>query len=298
MPRIPLAKPAFDDEMREAAVQPLQNEKFVLGESVYKFEEEFARHCGTKFAISTASGTAALVLALLALRINSKQVVTSPASFVASANAVLFTNLLFIDEINRNTPKTNSAILEAMQEKQVTIEGQTEQLPSAFMVIAEPSRVFPLPEVLIDRFLLSLKVDYPSVKEEVEIADRIYSIESEQIRRVTTSDQISDLAELAKQVYIAPQVKSYIVELVQRTRETTGISLGASPRASIALTKASRALALVKGRMYVILDDVKQLAPKVLSHRIVLSPAERPELSPRALVAETLEQTPIPQKQS
>lgn len=213
----------------------------------------------------------------------------------------IFSNIVLIDEINRNTPKTNSAVLEAMQERQVTIEGETQRLPYPFLVIATESPVefhgvFPLPEVLIDRFLLSLRVGYPSLEEELEISERLYAIELAGISQVTTTEQISYLVELAKRVFLAPQVRSYIVDLVQRTRDLTGISLGASPRASIALTKASRARALIKGRLYVLPDDVKYLAPKVLSHRIVLSAAERPELSIENIVASLLEDTPIPQE--
>jgi MoxR-like ATPase len=215
----------------------------------------------------------------------------------------IFSNIVLIDEINRNTPKTNSAVLEAMQEKQVTIEGETQALPYPFLVMATQSPVefhgvFPLPEVLIDRFLLNLKIGYPSLEEELEITDRLYSIEVGEIRQVVTKEQISTLAELTRRVFLAPQVRSYIVNLVTRTRDMTGISLGASPRASIALTKASRARALIEGRLYVLPDDVKYLAPRVLSHRIVPSAAERPELLTENVVASILEDTPIPQKQS
>jgi MoxR-like ATPase len=170
------------------------------------------------------------------------------------------------------------------------------------MVIATQSPiefhgVFPLPEVLIDRFLLSLKVDYPSLEEEIEITDRIYSIEAGGIKRVATSEQISYLVGLTKDIYVAPQVRSYMVDLVQRTREIDGISLGASPRASIALSKASRAIALMKGRLYVLPDDVKYLAPKVLRHRLVLSaPGRGQELSTEAVIGNILEETPIPQR--
>jgi MoxR-like ATPase len=214
----------------------------------------------------------------------------------------VFSNILLIDEINRNTPKTNSAVLEAMQERQVTIESETQRLPYPFMVIATQSPidfhgVFPLPEVLIDRFLLSVKVGYPSAEEEVEITDRIYSIETGGIKQVITNEQISYLAKVARDVYVAPQVRSYIVDLVHRTRDMDGISLGASPRASIALSKASRARALIKERLYVLPDDVKYLAPRVLRHRIVLSASGRSgELSTEAVVGSVLENTPIPQR--
>jgi MoxR-like ATPase len=212
----------------------------------------------------------------------------------------IFSNILLVDEINRNTPKTNSAVLEAMQERQVTIEGETQQLPYPFMVIATQSPidfhgVFPIPEVLVDRFLLSVKVDYPSAEEEEEITDRIYSIEADGTKQVITSEQILYLARLTRDVYVAPQVRSYIVNIIHRTRRMDGISLGASPRASIALSKASRARALIRERMYVLPDDVKYLAPRILRHRIILSAEGRgQELSTEALVGGLLENTPIP----
>jgi MoxR-like ATPase len=214
----------------------------------------------------------------------------------------IFSNLLLIDEINRNTPKTNSAILEAMQERQVTIEGEMQQVPYPFMVIATQSPiefhgVFPLPEVLIDRFLLGLSVEYPSATEEIEVTKRIDSASPNQVKRVAKSEEISSLIGLVKQVYVAPQVRSYIVDIVRRTRAFEGVSLGASPRASIALSKGSRARALIKSRMYVVPDDVKYLAPRVLSHRIVLTPLARSqENSNGAVVGTLLQETPIPER--
>lgn len=188
----------------------------------------------------------------------------------------VFTNILLIDEINRNSPKTNSAVLEAMQERQVTISGDTHKLPSPFMVVATQSPVeyhgvFPLPEVLIDRFLLSVNVDYPSAEEEVQIANRISLASVDNVESAITREQLGYLTDLAKTVYLAPNVQSYIVDIVQRTRQLTGIALGASPRASIAISKASRSLALMNGRMYVTPDDVKQLAPLALRHRLIPS---------------------------
>jgi len=212
----------------------------------------------------------------------------------------IFSNILLVDEINRNTPKTNSAVLEAMQEKQVTVEGETLRLPYPFMVVATQSPVefhgvFPLPEVLVDRFLFSLQVDYPSVPEEVELTNRVYSTGPNPVNQVMTGEEISYLVGLAKGVYMAPQIQSYIVDLVHRTRRTERITLGASPRASIALSKASRARALVKGRPYVLPDDVKYLAPRVLNHRLLLSPETRTEvLSSETVVMGLLEETPIP----
>jgi len=214
----------------------------------------------------------------------------------------IFTNILLIDELNRNTPKTNSAILEAMQERQVTIEGETDGLPYPFIVIATESPiefhgVFPLPEVLIDRFLLSLNVEYPSPQEEIEITERIDSIETLELKAAITRGQLSELVDITKKVYVAPHIRSYIVDIVNRTRSMEGISLGAGPRASIALLKASRAEAVLRNRMYVLPDDIKSLAPSVLRHRIVpveqLSPLEQ---SPERIVERILQATPIPLK--
>ena len=146
----------------------------------------------------------------------------------------IFSNMLLIDEINRNTPKTNSAVLEAMQERQVTIEGETQALPYPFMIIATQSPidfhgVFPLPEVLIDRFLLSLKVDYPTVEEEVEITNRMSTGESRKITSVATSEQVSYLVELSRKVYVAPHVQTYLVSLIQKTRGYRDGIVGSQP---------------------------------------------------------------------
>jgi len=211
----------------------------------------------------------------------------------------IFTNVLLIDEINRNSPKTNSAVLEAMQEGQVTITGETMRLPFPFMLIATQSPiefhgVFPLPEVLVDRFLLSMNVEYPSAEEEVLIAGRMGAPVNPKTLPPISKEQFSELIDQTKMVYMAPQVQSYIVELVQKTRQVTGISLGASPRASIALSRVSRASSLVRGRMFVTPDDVKQYAPLVLRHRLIPSTSVgTPSMD--EIVRTILEETPIPQ---
>jgi MoxR-like ATPase len=211
----------------------------------------------------------------------------------------IFTNVLLIDEINRNSPKTNSAVLEAMQEGQVTITGETMRLPFPFMLIATQSPiefhgVFPLPEVLVDRFLLSVNVEYPSAEEETLIAARMGASVNPKTVPAISKEQFAQLIDQTKTVYMAPQVQSYIVDLVQKTRQVTGISLGASPRASIALSRVSRASSLVRGRMFVTPDDVKQYAPLVLRHRLVPSTSVgTPSMD--EVVKTILEETPIPQ---
>ena len=223
----------------------------------------------------------------------------SKSSFKLQKGPV-FTNVLLIDEINRNSPKTNSAILEAMQERQVTISGDTMELPRPFLVIATQSPiefhgVFPLPEVLVDRFLLSFNVGYPSENEEVTIATQVSTGITETIKPALSKEKLLELIDTCRRVYIAPHVQSYIVGIVQRTRKVSGISLGASPRASIALSKASRAGAVLRGRMFVTPDDVKQYAPFILRHRLVPSAAVgAPSMDD--VVSTILKETPIPER--
>lgn len=210
----------------------------------------------------------------------------------------VFTNILLVDEINRNSPRTNSAVLEAMQERHVTISGEEHPLPHPFMVIATQSPiefqgVFPLPEVLVDRFLLSINVDYPSSDEEVEILNRVFS--REETKQIVKRDQLISLIESAKLVYIAPHVQSYMVDIVQRSRRITGVSLGGSPRASIALSRGARVIALLRKRKYVTPDDVKELAPSVLRHRLITSTLVG-NVPTDELVKTLLEETPIPEK--
>jgi len=212
----------------------------------------------------------------------------------------VFTNVLLIDEINRNSPKTNSAVLEAMQEGQVTISGETLGLLRPFMVIATQSPiefhgVFPLPEVLVDRFLLSFNVSYPSEDEEVMIARQVAASPNENIEAALSKEKLLELIDSARQVYMGSHVQSYIVQIVQRTRNVSGISLGASPRASIALSKAARAGAMLRGRMFVTPDDVKQYAPLVLRHRLIPS-ASVGAPSMDDVVTSILKETPIPER--
>jgi MoxR-like ATPase len=213
----------------------------------------------------------------------------------------VFTNLLLIDEINRNSPKTNSAVLEAMQEAQVTISGETYDLPKPFMTIATQSPiefhgVFPLPEVLVDRFLLSVNVDYPSASEEVEMTNRLFKSREGRGDPVITREKLFELIELTKKIYVAPNVQSYIVDIIQRSRRITGISLGGSPRASIALSRASRVNALLNNRAYVTPDDVKRFTPYVLRHRLIASTSVG-TASTADLVKTLLEETPIPKRE-
>lgn len=190
----------------------------------------------------------------------------------------IFANLILADEINRATPKTQSALLEAMQERQVTAGNQTFKLEKPFFVLAtmnpiEQEGTFPLPEAQSDRFLLKIKTGYPSFAEEMEIVNR-YAEEAESVflKPVLKKDHIAYLQKMAKQTPISNDLKKYVVDLIARTRQKKDlIQYGASPRASIGLVLASKAHALIHGRNYVSKEDVHKMAYPILRHRIILS---------------------------
>ena len=193
----------------------------------------------------------------------------------------IMSEVVLADEINRATPKTQSALLEAMEELQVTVDGVTHHLHHPFIVIATQNPIeyegtFPLPEAQLDRFLMRISLGYPDFEEElavIEQQEKVHPIES--LEAVSTPDEVVGLQEAAKEVYVDRVVREYIVSLTEATREHRDVSLGASPRASLGLFRAARALALVLDRDYVIPDDIKALASSVTAHRIILSPAAR-----------------------
>ncbi|GAP14734.1 MoxR-like ATPases [Longilinea arvoryzae] len=190
-------------------------------------------------------------------------------------------NIVLADEINRATPKTQSALLESMEERQVTVDGLTHRLPDPFMILATQNPIeyegtFPLPEAQLDRFLLRLKLGYPN------LADEIRVLELQQLRHpildlepVTTLDEMRQMQEATKHVYVADAVKRYIVELTRSTRESSDVYLGSSPRGSLGLFRAGQAMAAIRGRDYVLPDDIKYLAPFILAHRMVIQAAAR-----------------------
>ena len=211
----------------------------------------------------------------------------------------VFTNVLFCDEFNRATPKAQAALLEAMQERQVSIEGTTFSLPRPFIVIATQipfgsAGTYPLTEVQIDRFAFKIKVDYPSFPEEMEIISRIDELEAPQIRvRAKLKDFLGEIAKV-KKIYVSDRVKEYVVMLVDSIRKKDIVRMGPSSRASIWLFKGARARAYLQGRDYVTPDDVKMIAPFVLSHRVVLAPeAEVEEIPGDSLIQEALRETVI-----
>ncbi|HLF05145.1 MAG TPA: MoxR family ATPase [Dehalococcoidia bacterium] len=193
----------------------------------------------------------------------------------------IMAQVVLADEINRATPKTQSALLEAMEERQVTVDGVTHQLQLPFMVMATQNPIeyegtFPLPEAQLDRFLLRISLGYPDFNEEMDIIERQEQVNPmDSLRSVATPQQVLELQETARSVYVDRLVRQYIVTLVEATRRHRDVSLGASPRASLGLFRAARALALLRDRDYVVPDDIKFLAPSVMAHRLILSPSAR-----------------------
>ena len=187
----------------------------------------------------------------------------------------IMAQVVLSDEINRATPRTQSALLEAMQERQVTAEGETKPLPRPFMLLATQNPIelegtFPLPEAQLDRFLLKVSIGYPSNEDDYEILARFRRSDPlEELEPIITSDEIMELQEACHEIHVSDDVADYVVRLIHATREHTAIQLGASPRAMLALYHASQALAALRGRTFVIPDDVKYLAPYVLTHRII-----------------------------
>mgnify|MGYP001812553079 CR=1 FL=1 len=188
----------------------------------------------------------------------------------------IFANVILGDEINRAPAKTQAALLEAMQESQVTIEGETHQLPSPFLVLAtqnpiEQEGVYQLPEAQLDRFLLKVEITYPTAAQEVEVLQTHHKPRGE-VRAQMTAAEVTALRKVVDSVHVADELTHYIVNLARFTREHQQVELGASPRAALALLLAAKARAVIKDRDYILPDDVQQLAPAVMSHRILLQP--------------------------
>ena len=210
-------------------------------------------------------------------------------------------NIVLVDEINRATPRTQSCLLECMQEQQVTVDLETFPLPRPFLVIATQNPIelegtFPLPEAQLDRFLLRIKLGYPSEAEEGTILSRFQQENPlDNLTSVITVKELLELQKLCRQVYIEDSVRNYVTALTRATRGHQGIELGASPRASLSLHLASQALAAIRGRSYVIPDDVKYLAVSSLAHRlIVITEARLRGQSSETIVSEILSTVPVP----
>lgn len=220
----------------------------------------------------------------------------------------IFTNFLLADEINRSPPKTQSALLEAMQERAVTIARETHKLPNPFFVLAtqnplEQSGVYSLPEAQVDRFLFKLLVKYPSVDEELKVLSNNVSIskfEDYKIKKLLSPEKIIDLQKKVKEIYSSEKIKEYIIKIISETRNRDSefakyISYGASPRASISLYIASKAEAMINGRDYVVPADVKEVAYPVLRHRMILNyEAEAEKISTDEIITQILNKIEVP----
>ncbi len=213
----------------------------------------------------------------------------------------LFANVVLVDEINRATPRTQSALLEPMEERQVTVEGLTHPLPTPFFLVAtenpaEHHGIYPLPEGQLDRFTMALHVDYPEGDEAREVVSRqLRRHPIEDLAPVLAADELVRMQHLVREVHVAPAIVEYAVALVEATRSHRDVALGASPRASLALTHCAQALAMVRGRDYALPDDLKALVPAILSHRLMLrTQGGSTALRARGVIDEVLEQVPVP----
>ena len=213
----------------------------------------------------------------------------------------IIAQVVLADEINRATPRTQSALLEAMGERQLTVDGVTMILPAPFMVLATQNPIelegtFPLPEAQLDRFLLRLRLGYPREEEEDAILTRFHTGDPlAELEPVATGPEIAEFQEAIREIHFEPVLRNYVVQLVQATRCHPDVELGASPRATMGLYRCSQALAAIRGREYVVPDDVKTLAPYALSHRIILkSQARLRDRTSDSVVDEILSQIAVP----
>jgi MoxR-like ATPase len=213
----------------------------------------------------------------------------------------LFAQIVLADEINRATPRTQAALLEAMAERRVTSDGTTYRLEPPFLVIATQNPIdhegtFPLPEAQLDRFLIRLSLGYPSAEEEGKLLDMLrqeHPIES--LGAVVSAADVLAAQQAVRDVFVDPKIRDYIVEIVRATREHDDIALGGSPRASIALCRAAQALAAIRGHDFVLPDDVKRLAPAILGHRLIVRPESRlRKIRSVDVVQEVLAETSVP----
>jgi MoxR-like ATPase len=213
----------------------------------------------------------------------------------------IMAQIVLADEINRATPKTQASLLEAMEEKQVTVDGVTHLLPSPFMVLATQNPIeyegtFPLPEAQLDRFLLRLSIGYPSAADEINVLDRQqFAHPVDTLAKVVEVEELLVAQKEIRKVYVEHQVKIYIVEITSQTRKHNDVYLGASPRGSLALFRSAQARAALNGRDYVLPDDVKALAEAALAHRIIIGPAARiKDVTARSVIKDILTNVPVP----
>jgi MoxR-like ATPase len=213
----------------------------------------------------------------------------------------VFANILLVDEINRASPKTQSALLECMQERQVTVDGVSYQLPPPFMVMATQNPIeyegtYPLPEAELDRFTMRIAIGYPPLADEAKmLSEQTMDTPLDRLESVASAQEVLNAIEDSRRIFVEESLNRYVVALLRQTRSDTRLYLGGSPRAGIALLRVAKARALVSGRDYVEPEDVKVVAPTVLAHRLILAPEARSSgLDAEDLVKSVLERTPVP----
>ena len=213
----------------------------------------------------------------------------------------VITHILLADEINRTIPRTQSSLLECMEERQVTVDGKTHLLPNPFFVMATQNPIelegtFPLPEAQLDRFLLKTRLGYPDRKEEILILERFQQTDPfQEIAPVATPEDISQLQRDRRDIIVSAPVREYIADIVRATRDHTAIQFGASPRGSLGLMRAGQAMAALRGRNYILPDDIKSLAPPVLTHRLILKEEDRLRgENPDHILEGIIHQVPVP----
>ncbi len=213
----------------------------------------------------------------------------------------VMSQIVLADEINRATPKTQSALLEAMEETQITVDGATYRLPEPFMVMATQNPIeyegtFPLPEAQLDRFMMNIKLGYPNVSDEMNILDtHQFHHPLEDLEQIMAAEELVLIQKQVRSIHVDPSIREYIVAIANATRNHNNIYLGSSPRGSLALYRASQALAAIRGRGYVIPDDVKLLTKPTLAHRIIVTPAARVRaITSAAVLDEILQSVPVP----
>jgi MoxR-like ATPase len=213
----------------------------------------------------------------------------------------IMAQIVLADEINRATPKTQAAMLEAMEEKQTTVDGVTHELPRPFMVLATQNPIeyegtFPLPEAQLDRFLLRLSLGYPTTANEIDVLDRQqFAHPIEKLAQVVSVEELLAAQTAVRSIHADPAIKAYLVEIVTQTRKHPDVYLGASPRGSLALFRSAQARAALNGRDYIIPDDIKALADAALAHRVIVGPAARiKDVSTRSVIRDILATVPVP----
>lgn len=216
----------------------------------------------------------------------------------------VFADIVLVDEINRAPAKTQAALFEVMEERQATVDGERHPMGPLYTILAtqnpvEQEGTYKLPEAQLDRFMMKITMGYPTLTDEVEILNRhltrSFTMDLDSIEAVITQEELLALRQTLTQVYVEPSLLRYIAQIIEQTRQSKSIFLGASPRASVALMQASRAFALLQGRDFVSPDDIKQVAPAVLCHRMILTAeAEMEELTPQRVVLQLIERVEVP----